>query len=431
MDKLKFTAHRFLKDNGLGIDSIDPDTVLDDFLKEMELGLAGEKSSLAMLPTFITIEKPVSAFKPVIVLDAGGTNLRVATVVFGGDGNPKISSLTKHKMPGSVEQLNKNEFFDKFVEFIVPHADKADSVGICFSYPAEISPYRDGRLLSWTKEIQAPEVVGEYIGKNIFDRLEQRGHKMKFSLLNDSVATLLAGKSIDFAQKYSTYVGFILGTGTNTAYIEYNQNILKYYDLDVEGSQAINTESGNFSKCPRGPIDVEFDKTTEDFGQYTFEKMISGAYLGGLCLMALKRAAEENLFSRAGTEWIELQKDLSAVDVDKILRGLSWGVPGDAGTVSDEDEKIIQHICLAICERAAFLAALNISAAILKSSSGKSSSHPVCVNIDGSVYYKIKGFSRMVEGYLDKILGSRRVSYELIRVHDSPLIGAAVAGLIS
>jgi hexokinase len=53
------------------------------------------------------------------------------------------------------------------------------------------------------------------------------------------------------------------------------------------------------------------------------------------------------------------------------------------------------------------------------------------VNIDGSVYYKIKGFSQMVEGFLEKILGSKNVTYELIRVHDSPLIGAAVAGLMS
>jgi hypothetical protein len=36
----------------------------------------------------------------------------------------------------------------------------------------------------------------------------------------------------------------------------------------------------------------------------------------------------------------------------------------------------------------------------------------------------------MVEGYLEKILGPKHVFYELIRVDDSPLIGAAVAGLM-
>jgi hexokinase len=430
MSTSKDRALRFLKDNGLHVNSIDPDALLENFLAEMDLGLVGKKSSLAMIPTFITIEKPVPAFKPVIALDAGGTNLRVATVVFDEGGNHKISKLNKHKMPGSDEELNKNEFFDKFVEFLLPYADQADSVGFCFSYPAEISPDRDGRLLSWTKEIQAPGVVGEYIGKSIFDRLERRGHRLKFSLLNDTVSTLLAGKSADFAQKYGTYVGFILGTGTNTAYIEQNHNITKRHDLDPEGSQAINTESGNFSKCPRSPIDIDFDKTTENRGQYLFEKMISGAYLGGLCLVALKRAAEENIFSRTGTQWIEAQKDLSAVEVDSILRSLSQGIPWDMGMVSAEDEESIRHLCSAICERAALFAAINVCAAILKSSRRKLTSYPICVNVDGSVYYKIKGFSRMVEGFLQKILGPKHVPYVLIRVHDSPLIGAAVAGLM-
>jgi hexokinase len=430
MNKLKDAALRFLKNNGLHVDSIDPEAVLVDFLAEMDQGLAGEKSSLAMIPTFITIDKPVPAFKPVIALDAGGTNLRVATVVFDGEGKPKISNLTKHKMPGSDKELSKNEFFEKFVEVLLPFTERADSVGFCFSYPAEISSDRDGRLLSWTKEIKAPEVVGEFIGKNIFNRLAQRGHRLKFSLLNDTVATLLAGKSFDFSQKYGTYIGFILGTGTNTAYIEHNHNITKRHDLDPNGFQAINTESGNFSKCPRGSIDMEFDLTTENRGQYLFEKMISGAYLGGLCLLALKKAAEENLLSAAGTEWIESLEDLSAIGVDSILRSPSRGILWDSGMVPAEDEEIIRHLCSSICERAALFVAINVCAVILKSSSGKSFSHPVCVNIDGSVYYKIKGFSRMLEGYLEKILGPKHVSYKLIRVHDSPLIGAAVAGLM-
>jgi hexokinase len=421
---------QFLKDNGLHVDSIDSDTVLDDFLTEMELGLAGEKSSLAMIPTFITIDNSIPSSKPVIVLDAGGTNLRVATVVFDEDGKPKISNLTKHKMPGSEEELDKNDFFQKFVEFLLPLVGHADSVGFCFSYPAEISSARDGRLISWTKEIQAPEVVGELIGKNIFDRLEQRGRKLKFSLLNDTVATLLAGKSFDVDQEYETYVGFILGTGTNTAYIEHNQNIIKYPELDPEGSQAINTESGNFSKCPQSSIDIEFDKTTENPGQYLFEKMISGAYLGGLCLLALKRAAEANLFSRAGALWIDWRDILSTYEVDAILRDPGRGIDWGKEEVPANDIELIQHVCSTICERAALFAALNISAAILKSSNGKSSSQPVCVNIDGSIYHKIIGFSQLVAGYLEKILEPKQIQYELIRVHDSPLIGAAVAGLM-
>jgi hexokinase len=427
MDK----ALRFLKDNGLHIDVIEPDTVLENFLKEMELGLAGEASSLAMIPTYISIDKPVPALRPVIALDAGGTNLRVATVVFDEAGNPKFINLRKHKMPGSDVELGNNEFFEKFVEFLLPYVGQASSVGLCFSYPAEISPDRDGRLLSWTKEIRAPGVIGESIGKNIFDRLERRGHRLKFSLLNDTVATLLAGKSVDFTKKYATYVGFILGTGTNTSYIEQNRSITKCRDLNPEGAQAINTESGNFNKCPQGSIDTELDKSTENPGQYPFEKMISGAYLGGLCLTAFKSAAEENLFSRIGMQWIEARKHLSTTEVDAILRDPLPGLAEDWGEVGSVDLHLLRYLCSAICERAALFTAINISAAIIKSSGAKFSTQPVCVNIDGSVYYKIKGFSRQVEEHIQKILGPKGISYELINIHDSPLIGAAIAGLMS
>jgi hexokinase len=430
MSTPKEIAIKFLKDNRLCVDQIDPDAVLDDFLAEMDLGLAGEKSSLAMIPTFITVDQRIPAFKPVIALDAGGTNLRVAEVMFDGDGNPKISNLIQHKMPGSAGQLSKDKFFDMFVEFLRPFADKAASVGFCFSYPAEISPDRDGRLLSWTKEIQAPEVVCEFIGKNIFDRLEQKGYKLKFTLLNDTVATLLAGKSVDSAQRYDTYVGFILGTGTNTAYVEHNRNITKRQDVDPEKSQPINTESGNFSKCPRSPIDEEFDRLTKNRGQYKFEKMISGAYLGGLCLTSLKIAAEQKVFSREATQWIESQEALSTVDLNVFLRDPTQGIFDNSKESSAKDRMLALHLCSAIVERAAFLTAINIGAAIIKSEGGRSRERPVCVNVDGSTYTKTKDFSRLAEEYLGKILGPKHVFYELIRVNDSPLIGAAVAGLM-
>jgi len=240
----------------------------------------------------------------------------------------------------------------------------------------------------------------------------------------------MAGKSIDSSQRYDTYVGFILGTGTNTAYVEHNRNITKRQDLDPEKSQPINTESGNFSKCPRSPIDEEFDRLTKNRGQYKFEKMISGAYLGGLCLTSLKIAAEQKLFSREATQWLVSQKALSTVDLDVFLRDPTQGIFVNSKMTSAGDRMLALHLCSAIVERAAFLAAINIGAAIIKSKGGRSRERPVCVNVDGSTYTKIKDFSRLVEGYLGKILGPKHVFYELIRVDDSPLIGAAVAGLM-
>ncbi len=428
MDTAKEKALRFLAANGLEAAVIDPEAILDSFLQEMEAGLSGRKSSLAMIPTFITIDKPVPANRRVIAVDAGGTNLRVATVEFDDHGVPKIENFSQHDMPGSQREVGKDEFFDLFVEHLLPVAGLADSVGFCFSYAAEITPDRDGKLLTWTKEIKAPEVIGEPIAKNIAARLKAQGFDREFTLLNDTVAALLAGKSAAGSRRHDSYIGFILGTGTNTSYVEKNANITKRNDLDAKGAQAINVESGNFAKAPQGPLDRTFDRTTANPSAYTFEKMISGAYLGGLCLHVLKAAAGQGLFSSRGGRMISSRGELSTIQVDGFFRN-PFAEENPLSPLPEGDKELVLRLCKGVVERAALLAAINIGAAVLKSGGGKSPLFPVCINAEGSTFYKTKGFRSRVEEHLRKILEARDVSYEVIRVDDSPLIGAAVAGL--
>jgi len=73
-------ARDFLRTLGISTDSIGVEPLLDAFRTEMDAGLSGLPSSLAMIPTFIPVDRPVPAGVPVIVLDAGGTHLRAATV---------------------------------------------------------------------------------------------------------------------------------------------------------------------------------------------------------------------------------------------------------------------------------------------------------------------------------------------------------------
>jgi hexokinase len=429
MTASKEKARKFLAAHGLDAAVFDPEAVVEDFLDEMEKGLEGQKSSLVMIPTFITIDKPVPSGRPVIAVDAGGTNLRVATVIFDEGGAPTIDNYSNYEMPGIQKEVGKDEFFDLFAGYLLPMAGLADSVGFCFSYAAEITPDCDGKLLTWTKEIKAPEVIGEFIGRNIADRLARKGFRPKITLLNDTVATLLAGKSVGGPRRYDSYIGFILGTGTNTSYVEKNSLITKRSDLDLKGSQAINVESGNFGRHPRGDIDLSFDKTTANPGAYTFEKMISGAYLGGLCLHVLKAAAEEGILTAAGRKVISNFAHLSTIQVDAFLRNPFASPENPLSALAAEDMEAVLHLFTAVIERAALLAAVNISAAVLKSAGGTSPLHPVCVNADGSTFYKTKDFRSRVEGHLREILEPKNISYEIIRVDDSPLIGAAVAGL--
>ncbi len=98
------------------------------------------------------------------------------------------------------------------------------------------------------KRCRHREVEGQLIGKNLLESLGTPGKKIV--LLNDTVATLLAGKSSSIGRSYDSFIGFILGTGTNTCYIEKNRNILKNNELNQERSQIINIESGDFGRPP-------------------------------------------------------------------------------------------------------------------------------------------------------------------------------------
>ena len=79
--------------------------------------------------------------------------------------------------------------------------------------------------------------------------------------------------------------------------------------------------------------------------------------------------------------------------------------------------------------RAALMTAVNIAATVIKSGAGADPQRPVCINIDGSTYYKLHGMEAKVQAYLKELLAPRGLHYRCIHVDDAPVIGAAIAGL--
>ncbi len=445
---MKERAQQFLEKHKLTADAIDVDAVIHEFISEMDLGLAAKDSSLKMIPTYVTIDRPVPAGKPVIVMDAGGTNLRVATLTFAADGSYTVANFHKAPMPGTKEVVKtKEEFFDRLADFLEPVIDDSDRIGFCFSYPATITPDCDGVLIEWTKGIQAKDVEGQSIGKGLVDALTKRGKAgKKVVILNDTIATLLAGKSIGGPRQYDSYLGVIEGTGSNTAYVEQNQNVPKLPDMNT-GAMAINLESGGFGKCPRTDIDAAFDATTGSEGKQKFEKMISGGYLGGVGLYALKAAAAEGLFSASASAQVNAWTKLETKDMDDFLWNPYRESIFNTADFSDEDRELVMSIAAAVIRRAAVCLAINVAAPIIKSGKGTSPLHPVCVVMDGSTYYKTNNLKSQTEEFLRGILCQRGIFFDTIQVQEqavayvsaagekksdmvgAPVIGAAVAGL--
>ncbi len=434
MDEVKSAVESFLKKRGMFHADIDIEQTCNVFLDEMNRGLAGTESSLAMMATYIETEEELPRNRPVIVMDAGGTNFRVATVCFREQGEPEIADFRVFPMPGIKKEVSREHFFGTMAGYVADIIHKSERVGFCFSYPIEMSPNKDGRVLYFSKEIKAPEVVGRMIGEGLNGAIVEStsSDAKQMVLLNDTVATLLAGRGTSDGRHYGSYIGFILGTGTNTAYVEHNRNLTKISGLDPAHSQIVNVESGGFGRAPRGDIDEKFNAESANPGVNTFEKMISGAYLGPLCFMTIREAAVEGLFGKAVAERLLAIKDLETKDVSAFLSRPESddNVLGSALAGGGKDITAVYYLVDALIERAAKLTAANLSSAAIQCDEGQDPCRPVCIVAEGTTFYHLKSLRQKVEYYLKQYLVDQKgVYYEIVSVENATLIGAAIAGL--
>jgi hexokinase len=435
MSEVQEKIAEFLKSHGMYHGDIDMEEIAGLFTEQMEAGLAGRESTLAMIPTYIEMDRRLPTDEPVIVMDAGGTNFRAAVVSFDKLGKSTIKKLRKKSMPGVKEEVSREEFFNALAGYIKDIIGASAKIGFCFSYPCEITAEKDGRLIRFVKEIHMSEIVGQKVGENLNAALERFGlaGPKHIVILNDTVTTLLAGMAGFEDKHYDSFVGFILGTGTNTCYVEQNKNISKVQGLEAGKKMIINVESGGFGKAPRGEIDRRFDAQTNNPDVHTFEKMISGAYLGALCLEVIRSAVRDELFSSMAAEKLRAIKKLDTKQLSDYVAEPSAACSpmGEAlFKASNYDKAMMESLVEAIVTRAAKLVAINLSAVVLISGKGTNPQRPVCIIAEGTTFYSLPRLKERVEEYLKQFLtGKKGRYYKIVQVENATLIGAAIAGL--
>ncbi|GHV27482.1 hexokinase [Spirochaetia bacterium] len=449
----------FARHYGFHYDSVDPVQLVRDIRVDIERGLQGQTSSLPMIPAAISPVNQIAAGKTVIALDAGGTNLRAARVRFDENGKgttvPGTAEGTrKVPMPGTQGRVSAEQFFDEIAEVTAPFlAEDSDiqGIGFCFSYPMEITKEADGILLAFSKEMDAPEVIGKSIGRGLREALARRKIKApeKIILLNDTVATLLCGLAeikpdggkregpdkygIDGGQGpvSGPVIGFILGTGFNTAYPE--KSIPKTGFHSESSPQIVVCETGTFAPRYLGYLDREYDATTKNPGAYTLEKTTSGAYLGPLNFHILKQAIRDGVlrFKKSGEflSWPNLQtKDLSA-----FLRA-PLAMEGPLGALFDRDERdaltSFVYLCSIITQRGALFSAAILAATVEHMDAGYDPFAPVRIAVEGTTYTRYHGMREALESYLQTMLVTDKPrSCVIAPVEQASLLGAAVAAL--
>lgn len=409
----------------------DVNAVCNSILSDMNRGLRKQKSDEDMIQTFSLPPKKSASNQSVIVIDAGGTNFRSCLVTFDSNGEPVISEMEKTVMPGVEKELSKKEFFDKFAENLEHLKDKGTKIGFCFSYPMKITEDGDGILINFTKEVKAPEVEGQAIGKCLKEALLAHGWKNvdRITLLNDTVAALLAGKACAKDTPYSSYIGFILGTGMNAAYIQ-----PEIKDADVK-KQIVVCESGKTCSVVMSDFDKIYDANSQKPGTAFIEKQCAGGYLGPVAYQMLLLAIKDGLFSEKFTKALSTLKELSLIEFDAFLKNpyCSESVLTKLASESatEEDYTVLYELLDALLERSASAASAILSAAVIQSGEGKLPCKPVLILADGSTFWKSSRIYERVCANLEQVLTVQRGLYwKIISCDNDITIGTAIAGLI-
>jgi hexokinase len=351
-------------------------------------------------------------------------------------------------MPGTRGRVNGEQFFDEIADLALPLLagdSPVAGIGFTFSYPMEMQADGDGVLLAFSKEVDAPELIGKAVGAGLREALARRGRPYGGSIvmLNDTVATLLSGLASipadgEAARSANAYgyrggpvIGFILGTGFNTAYPE--TSIPKIGFESKNAPQIVVCETGTFQIRYRGQLDREYDQTTKNPGAYTLEKAAAGAYLGPLSLHILKQAVKDELVRFNRADELLAMPHLETRTLNEFTHA-PLAAAGPLGGLFGLDEggalAAVQYLVSIITERGALFSAAVLAATAERVNAGREPWAPLRIAVEGTTYLVYKGMRRSLESWLHYMLvrGKPR-PYIIAPVEQASLFGAAVAAV--
>lgn len=369
---------------------------------EMETGLSrctNAGATVKMLITYVQSLPNGTECGDYLALDLGGTNFRVLLITLKGTSvqmKNKIYSIADELMVGPGSKLF-DHIADCIANFMEDHElnGKRIPLGFTFSFPCRQEGLAVGRLVSWTKGFTCDGVIGEDVVTLLQEAIQRRGDidVECVAILNDTVGCLMSCAFSD----HSTEIGVILGTGTNACYMEKLQRVELWDGSKSDHDQVvINTEWGAFGDngCldfVRTDVDKRVDQNSLNPKKQTFEKMISGMYMGEIARSVIVECASKGLvFNGHIPADLNTENRFYAKYVSEIERDEDDGEFIRTQQILDElgvikptliDCQRVQEICRVISERAAFLASAGIAALI-----NRINKPNVTVAIDGSLY---------------------------------------------
>jgi len=412
----------------------DAQEIIDAFHQEMSSGLAGVKSSLKMIPSFVGPPKGTEKGR-YLVLDLGGTNIRILAVELDGKGNTTISAVSRSVIPQDMMCGTGDELFDYIADCIQLFYEKycigrqqTYDLAFTFSFPVEQRSLASGILIGWTKGFTASGVVGKDVVVLLSEALQRKemGFINVVALANDTVGTLLAKSYSD----PSCDIGVIIGTGTNACYPEKVARILKCPYLGPFGEMIINMEWGGFGRLKMNIYDQGLDCASHNADKQHLEKMVSGMYLGEIARRVIVEMMTQRLLF-VGTSLSAFSREymLHTEHLSLVAQGSDFFADFGLRDVSEMDRRTIRELCRIVSTRSAKIAGAAIAAVVTWMDAPIECYHTIA--IDGALFEKYPGYQDHIVGILCELFGesAKRIKLELAR--DGSGIGSAIIGAVA
>uniref|UniRef100_A0A0D9XD86 Phosphotransferase n=1 Tax=Leersia perrieri TaxID=77586 RepID=A0A0D9XD86_9ORYZ len=437
------------------------DAVAAAMVGEMDAGLAAEggSSKVKMIVTFVDALPNGGEEGSFYALDLGGTNFRVLRVRLAGGGGVAERVAREVPIPHrlmSGDDATSENLFDfiasALAEFVADEegrdgdggdGERMRELGFTFSFPVRQTSIASGKLIRWTKAFAVDDAVGEDVVAALQAAMSKHGlHNMRVSaLINDTVGTLATGSYYDD----DTVAAVILGTGTNAAYIESTNAIAKLSSPPAElgnssNTMVINTEWGGFDSpfLPTTEYDQALDAESLNPGEQTYEKLISGLYLGDIVRrVLLKISTKSSLLGGGDTDLLTTRFVLTTPDVSSMHHDETPDLAIVADKLAEklnirgtslETRRMVVEICDIVATRSARLAAAGIVGILRKiGRGGAGDERRSVVAVDGGLFEHYAKFRQCMESTLEEMLGEEAAARMFIKLaNDGSGLGAAL-----
>uniref|UniRef100_A0A3Q2GGF2 hexokinase n=1 Tax=Cyprinodon variegatus TaxID=28743 RepID=A0A3Q2GGF2_CYPVA len=420
------------------------------FLAEMKKGLSAESTAAAavkMLPTQVRSTPDGSEKGEFLALDLGGSNFKVLRVKVREDvgikkGGVEMEEKT-YPIPNELQAGKAAELFDHVSESLKDFLHEKNIspsnkhlLAFTFSFPCEHPSLDQGLSVSWGKNYRVRGLQGKDVVQALKEAIGRTGDMdvEVLAMVNDTVATMMTCGFDDQCCE----VGLIIGTGTNVCYMEE----LRHIDLveGDEGRMCVNTEWGGFGDD--GALDdfiTEFDRDVDaaslNPGQQTFEKMVSGMYLGELVrLVVLKMAKLGLLFDGRVSDALRTKGNITTADVAAMeengLKNTKDILTRLHLSPSSDDCIAVQHVSTIVSFRSSNLVAAGLAAILTRIRQNRNlRGVKITVGVDGTLYKTHPQYPKRLHKVVRRLLPDCQVRFALSESGSSK--GAALVAAVA